>query len=72
MHGGKAMVTAFNFVRALSVALRQALHVGVFRPLRLGRADRQPGVALAVEQQVQLNAPGKSSRRSREGVNRGR
>jgi hypothetical protein len=32
--------------RALGLALLQALHVGVFRELRLGRAQWQPGLAV--------------------------
>ena len=38
--------------RALGFALLQALHVGIFRELRLGRAHRQPGLLVAVEEQV--------------------
>ena len=39
--------------RALGLALLQAIHVGIFRQLRLGRAHGQPGLAVAVEEQVQ-------------------
>jgi hypothetical protein len=40
---------------ALLLALLEALHVGVFRELRLGRADWQPGLLVALQEQVQLD-----------------
>ena len=40
--------------RALRLALLQTLHVRVFRQLRFGRAERQSGFAVAVEEEIKL------------------
>jgi hypothetical protein len=53
MHCGKRTAGAFTRC-ALGLALLQALHLRIFRQLRLGRAHRQPRLAVTVDEEIEL------------------